>query len=71
MPILFLQPLHIVLLLILLSVVIFAAVVAIRDAKRRGKSPLAVFLLVLAYFPLGLAIWLVFRPEPVTAQVSG
>jgi hypothetical protein len=32
------------------------------DARRRGKSPLLVCLLVFLSFPLGLIVWLVFRP---------
>ncbi len=34
------------------------------DARRRGKSPLLVTLLILISFPLGLILWLLFRPEP-------
>jgi hypothetical protein len=36
-----------------------------KDARRRGKSPLLVCALILLSFPLGLAIWLIFRPEIV------
>jgi UDP-N-acetylmuramyl pentapeptide phosphotransferase/UDP-N-acetylglucosamine-1-phosphate transferase len=35
------------------------------DAKRRGKPPLLVSLLVFCSFPLGLLAWLIFRPEPL------
>ena len=35
------------------------------DARRRGKSPFLVSLLVLVSFPLGLLLWLLFRPEPL------
>ena len=35
------------------------------DARSRGKSPLLVCLLVLISFPLGLIIWLLFRPARV------
>jgi hypothetical protein len=35
------------------------------DARRRGKSPFLVTLLVLVSFPLGLLLWLLFRPEPL------
>lgn len=38
------------------------------DARRRGKSPLFVTLLVLCSFPLGLLLWLLFRPEPVDVR---
>ena len=48
---------------------LFALVVAIHfiavDARRRGKSPFLVVLLVFISFPLGMIIWLLFRPEPV------
>ena len=37
----------------------------IADARRRGKSPLLVILAVFLCFPLGLILWLLFRPEPV------
>jgi hypothetical protein len=33
------------------------------DAKRRGKSPFLVALLVIFFFPLGMLAWLIFRPE--------
>lgn len=36
-----------------------------RDARSRGKSPLPVVLLAFISFPLGLLLWLVFRPDPV------
>ena len=39
-----------------------------RDARRRGKSPLLVILLVLISFPLGLIVWLLFRPEPLETE---
>jgi hypothetical protein len=35
------------------------------DARRRGKSPVWVTLLIFIAFPLGLLLWLVFRPEPI------
>jgi hypothetical protein len=35
------------------------------DARRRGKSPLLVTLLIFVSFPLGLLLWLLFRPEPL------
>jgi hypothetical protein len=50
---------------------LFALIVLLRaiaqDARRRGKSPLLVILLILCSFPLplGLIAWLLFRPEPV------
>jgi hypothetical protein len=58
------------LLAILIAVsLLFALVAAIHfiavDARRRGKSPFLVGLLVFASFPLGMIIWLLFRPDPV------
>jgi hypothetical protein len=38
------------------------------DARRRGKSPLLVVLLVLLFFPMGLIIWILFRPEPTVGS---
>ena len=41
------------------------------DARRRGKSPLLVALLVFVSFPLGLLLWLLFRPEPLNGGDKG
>jgi len=41
------------------------------DARRRGKSPLLVTLLVFVSFQLGLILWLLFRPEPLNSGVKG
>ena len=38
------------------------------DARRRGKSPFLVCLLVFVSFPLGLILWLLFRPEPLNGR---
>ena len=38
------------------------------DARRRGKSPFLVCLLVFVSFPLGLILWLLFRPEPLNER---
>lgn len=51
--------------LIVLVAFIVAIVYCWNDAKRRGKPPLLVSLLVFCSFPLGLLAWLIFRPEPV------
>lgn len=50
----------------------FAAILGFcwKDANRRGKSPLLVCLLVLFSFPVGLIVWLLFRPEPVPPPFS-
>jgi hypothetical protein len=41
------------------------------DARRRGKSPLLVTLLIFISFPLGLILWLLFRPEPPNGAGRG
>ena len=42
-----------------------AALFIIRDAERRGKSGCLVAILVFFLsWPLGLILWIVFRPEP-------
>ena len=52
--------------LILVVALLFLTVKACAaDARRRGKSPVLVILVVLFCFPLGLLLWLLFRPEPV------
>lgn len=38
------------------------------DARKRGKSPVLVTLLVLLSFPWGLIVWLLFRPDPIEPQ---
>ena len=53
------------LLLILLAI---AMRVLAKDARRRGKPPMLVVLLALVSFPLGLLLWLVFRPEPLKPE---
>ena len=35
-----------------------------QDAKKRGKPGFLIALLVLFTFPMGLLLWLLFRPEP-------
>ncbi len=52
------------LLIALLAVVVRFARWAVRDARRRGKSPLLVCIAVLLFFPWGLFAWLLFRPAP-------
>jgi hypothetical protein len=41
------------------------------DAQRRGKSPLLVTLLVFVSFPLGILLWVLFRPEPLDGGGRG
>jgi hypothetical protein len=35
----------------------------VKDARRRGKSPLLVSLAAVLFFPWGLIAWLIFRPD--------
>lgn len=37
----------------------------VEDARSRGKSPLLVTLVIFFFFPLGLILWLLFRPGPL------
>jgi hypothetical protein len=41
----------------------------VRDASRRGKSPLLVLIAVLMFSPFGLIAWFLFRP-PVAQRLS-
>jgi hypothetical protein len=56
---------------VVISLVVFLVIlgwiirVCAQDARRRGKSPVLVTLLVVISFPLGLLVWLLFRPEPL------
>ena len=64
------SPAHVFVLMAIVGLLVVAVTFALRDAKLRGKSPLGVFLLVMSFFPLGLAIWLVFRPEPIGSDTA-
>ncbi len=54
---------------LILCFLIFLLVYGVRgiaeDARARGKDALPVVLLCILCFPLGLLIWIVFRPEPL------
>ncbi len=58
---------------LLVTIVVLLLIVAVgmtitacvADARRRGKSPLLVTILVIFSFPWGLIIWLLFRPRPL------
>jgi hypothetical protein len=41
------------------------------DARRRGKSPLLVILLIVLCFPGGFIAWLLFRPDPLEGKGNG
>ena len=47
---------------VLVMIAMMIRVIA-NDARRRGKNPVLVVLLCLLSFPLGLVLWLIFRPE--------
>jgi hypothetical protein len=49
--------------LCVLAALAASVVMCAADAKRRGKSPLVVSLMVILFFPVGLLAWLVFRPK--------
>lgn len=53
-------------LVVFLSILGWILRICALDAIRRGKSPFLVTLLVLVSFPLGLLLWLLFRPEPLS-----
>ena len=53
------------------GIVVWTLRVCAIDARRRGKSPLLVTLLIFISFPLGLIVWLLFRPEPPNGEGSG
>ena len=55
----------------LLAILWWTLRVCAADARRRGKSPLLVTLLVFVSFPLGLLVWLLFRPEPLNSGDKG
>lgn len=51
-----------------LALYVWSIAWACRDARRRGKSGLDVALMVaLLVWPLGLLLWVVFRPDGGTA----
>ena len=43
---------------------------AINDAKRRGKSPVFVWVAAILFFPWGLIAWLLFRPDPIARRLA-
>jgi hypothetical protein len=55
----------IVLLVCIAAALIATIRVCAKDAIRRGKSPWLVTLLVIMFFPIGLLVWLIFRPKIV------
>ena len=49
----------------------WSARLAALDARRRGKSPILVCILVVVFFPLGALAWLLFRPNRIETKTSG
>ena len=68
LPANFIHTARVLVLMVIVGLLAVAVTFAMRDGKLRGKSPVAVLLLVISFFPLGLAIWLVFRPEPIASD---
>jgi hypothetical protein len=58
-------------LVVFLGVLVWIVRICAADARRRGKSPFLVTLLVFVSFPLGLLLWLLFRPEPLNGGGQG
>ena len=52
-------------LVVFLGILVWIVRICAADARRRGESPFLVTLLVFVSFPLGLLLWLLFRPEPL------
>jgi hypothetical protein len=55
---------------VLCAVFIVVVRFSARDAIRRGKSPWVVSALVVLFFPVGLLLWIVFRPDPLDSVRS-
>jgi hypothetical protein len=57
-----LNPIHYVVFLLCLGVAGYLFTWAAKDARLRGNPPILVVLAAALYFPLGLVLWLLFRP---------
>ncbi|WP_299700645.1 hypothetical protein [uncultured Pontibacter sp.] len=56
--------------MMLLVFVVWSVIWSYYDARRRGKSPWLVALMVLfMVWPVGLVLWLMLRPQKVEQQV--
>lgn len=64
-PLLFTKLFAILAVCFLLILLVVSMRMLAADARRRGKPAILVVLLALVSFPLGLLLWLVFRPEPL------
>ncbi|GGG15934.1 hypothetical protein [Pontibacter amylolyticus] len=60
----------IILSIVLLVFIAWSVIWSYQDARRRGKSPWLVALMVLLMvWPVGLIIWLLLRPQKTEQQV--
>jgi hypothetical protein len=60
------QDVLLVMIVLFLGLVLFTiSVWSVTDARRRGKSALGVWILVIFCFPVGMAVWLLLRPDPI------
>ena len=59
---------HVLCVLLILGILAIFLRLCFKDAQRRGKPPLLVCLVVLCTFPLGLLLWLLFRPDAVAGS---
>jgi hypothetical protein len=50
---------------IFLGAIGYGSYLAAKDAERRGKSPVLVWIACVLFFPWGLVAWLIFRPDPI------
>jgi hypothetical protein len=48
-----------------LGLIVWGIMLAVNDAKRRGKSPVLVVIACILFFPWGLVAWVLFRPDPI------
>jgi hypothetical protein len=52
------------------ALMIANAVWGFRDGRRRGRSGILVAMLVLWTFPVGVLLWLLFRPDIIEVPTS-
>lgn len=60
-----------VLALCIVAALIASVFMCATDAKRRGKSPWLVALMVILFFPVGSLVWLAMRPKLAKADEGG
>jgi uncharacterized membrane protein YhaH (DUF805 family) len=52
-----------VLTLCILVALVASVIMCARDAKRRGRSPWLMSLMVVLLFPVGMLVWIAMRPK--------